>query len=60
MNVKQEVISMLDLMGDNEVGQILQFIKTSFRIKSKTWDDIEEDDPTTDEIEAIEAYLSAK
>jgi len=31
-----------------------------FRIKSKTWDDIEEDDPTPDEVEAIESYLTSK
>ena len=60
MSGKQQLITMLDLMGENEVQQILKFVKDSFRIKSKTWDDIEEDDPTPDEVDAIEQYLANK
>ena len=60
MSEKQQLITMLDLMGENEVNQILKFVKDSFRIKSKTWDDIEEDEPTPDEIDAIEQYLASK
>lgn len=60
MNGKQQLITILDLMGEAEVNQILQFVKDSFRIKPKTWSDTEEDDPTSDEIEAIEAYLASK
>jgi len=58
MSDKEQLINMLDLMGESEVNQILQFVKDSFRLKPKTWDDIEEDEPTPDEIEAIEDYLS--
>jgi hypothetical protein len=60
MSGRQQLISMLDLMGENEVNQILKFVKDSFRIKSKTWDDIEEDEPTPDEVDAIEQYLASK
>jgi len=60
MSGKQQLITMLDLMGENEVNQILKFVKDSFRIKSKTWDDIEEDEPTLDEVDAIEQYLASK
>jgi len=60
MSEKQQLITMLDLMGENEVNQILKFVKDSFRIKSKTWDDIEEDEPTPDEIDAIEQNLASK
>ena len=56
----QQLITMLDLMGENEVNQILNFVKDSFRIKPKTWDDIEEDEPTLDEVDAIEQYLASK
>jgi len=47
-------------MGENEVNQLLKFVRDSFRIKSKTWDDIEEDVPTPDEVDAIEQYLASK
>ncbi|MCL1846030.1 MAG: hypothetical protein FWF77_09015 [Defluviitaleaceae bacterium] len=60
MGEKQQPLTILDLMGESEVNQILQFVKDSFRIKSKTWSDIEEDDPTPDEVEAIESYLASK
>ena len=57
---KQQLITILDLMGEGEVDQLLQYVKESFRVKPKTWDDVEEDDPTSDEIEAIEGYLASK
>ena len=60
MSGKQQLITILDLMGENEVNQVLKFVRDSFRIKSKTWDDIEEDEPTPDEIDAIEQYLASK
>ena len=60
MSGKDQLINILDLMEENEVNQILKFIKDSYKIKPKTWDDIEEDDPTPDEIEAIEEYLASK
>ena len=47
-------------MEENEVNQILKFVRDNFRIKSKTWDDIEEDEPTPDEVDAIEQYHSSK
>ena len=60
MSEKQQLLTILDLMGESEVNQTLQFVKDSFRIKPKTWDDIEEDDPTPDEVDAIESYLASK
>ena len=60
MSGKQQLITILDLMGENEVNQILKFVKDSFRIKTKTWEDIEEDEPTSDEVDAIELYLASK
>ena len=60
MSGKQQLLTMLDLMGESEVNQILQFVKDGFRIKPKTWDDIEEDDPTPEEKEVIESYLANK
>ena len=60
MSGKQQLLTMLDLMGESEVNQILQFVKDGFRIEPKTWDDIEEDDSAPDEKEAIESYLANK
>jgi hypothetical protein len=60
MNSKERLISMLDYMGESEVDSILLFVRDNFLFKQKSWDDIEEDDPTPDEIEAIEKYLANK
>jgi hypothetical protein len=60
MNGREQILTMLDLMGENEIERVLQLIKDTFKLKAKTWDDIEEDDPMPDEIEAIEEYLASK
>jgi len=46
--------------GEKEASQILIFSKETFSLKPKTWDDIEEDDPTSDEIAAFEEYRAVK
>jgi len=60
MNGREQILTMLDLMSENEIERVLQLIKNSFKLTAKTWDNIEEDDPTPDEIEAIEEYLANK
>ena len=60
MSEKQQLLTILNFMGESEASQILQFVKDSFRIKFKTWDDVEEDEPTPDEIDAIDQYLTSK
>ena len=56
MSAKTQLIHILDLVGENEALQILEYVKESFSLKPKTWDDIEEDDPSQDEIAAFEEY----
>jgi hypothetical protein len=56
MDAKSQLMNILDFIGENEANQILQYVKDSFLLKSKTWDDIEEDDPLPDEIAAFEEY----
>lgn len=56
MGAKDQIITILDFVGENEASQILQYVKDTFLLKAKTWDDIEEDDPTPDEIAAFEEY----
>ncbi|MCL2035867.1 MAG: hypothetical protein FWG83_00570 [Oscillospiraceae bacterium] len=56
MTAKQQLLSILDFVGENEAMQILLYAKDTFSLKIKTWDDIEEDEPTTDEIEAFKAF----
>ena len=51
---------MIDYMADSEVEQMLQIVKSHLQLKSKSWDDIAEDDPTPDEVAVIEEYLSVR
>jgi len=60
MTAKEQLYNMLDFMGEQEAWQILVYAKEAFSLKPKTWDDIEEDDPTPDEIAAFEEYRAAK
>jgi hypothetical protein len=56
MTAKAELMNKLEYVGENEAGQILRFVKETFLLKPKTWADIEEDDPTPDEVAAFQQY----
>ena len=60
MSAKNKLINILDFIGEDEATQILQYVKDSFLLKSKTWEDIEEDEPLPDEIAAFEEYFANK
>jgi len=60
MSAKMQVANILEFMGENEANQILQFVKNTFLLKPRTWDDIEEDDPLPDEIAIFEEYQANK
>ena len=60
MSAKEQIIQILDFMGESEANQILLYIKETFLLKPKTWDDIEEDAPAPDEITAFEEYRAKK
>jgi len=56
MSAKEQLAGMLDFIGEKEAKSILLYIKETFLLKPKTWDDIEEDAPTPDEIAAFMEY----
>jgi len=58
MSAKSQLANVLELLGENEARQILQYIKEAFLLKPKSWDDIEEDDPLPDEVAAFEEYYA--
>ena len=60
MTAKDQLINMLDFIGENEAKQILLYAKETFSLKPKTWDDIEEDTPFPDEITAFEEYRASR
>ena len=60
MTAKEQLLSIMDFIGENEARQILLYARDAFLLKSKTWDDIEEDDPTEDEIAAFTEYRNTK
>jgi len=52
--------SILDFIGEDEATQNLRYVKETLVLKRKTWDDIEEDEPTLDEFEAFNEFRTAK
>ena len=60
MSAKEQLINILDFIGEKEANRILIYVKETFLLKPKTWDDIEEDDPTLDELAVFEEYRASK
>lgn len=60
MTAKEQLLSMLDFIGENEARLILLYAKEAFALKPRTWGDIEEDEPDIDEVTAFEEYRAAK
>ena len=60
MSAKEQLINILDFIEEREANQILQYVKESFLLKRKTWDDIEEVEPFADEIATFEEYRAGK
>ncbi|MCL2054361.1 MAG: hypothetical protein FWG90_08035 [Oscillospiraceae bacterium] len=58
MSAKEQLLSMLNFIEENEAERILIYIRRAYALKPKTWDDIEEDDPLPDEVAAFEKYRS--
>jgi len=56
MSAKEQLINILDFIGEEEANSILLYVKETFLLKSKSWDDIEEDEPTPDEVITFEEY----
>jgi hypothetical protein len=60
MTAKEQLLNMLDFIGEQEARLILIYAKETFSLKPKTWDDIEEAEPFADEVAAFEEYRAAK
>ncbi|MDR2861498.1 MAG: hypothetical protein LBV07_02990 [Syntrophobacterales bacterium] len=58
MSAKEQLLSILDCIGESEAKRILLYVKETYSLKPKTWDDIEEDDPSPDEIATFEKHRS--
>ena len=56
LSAKEQLANILDFIGENEASRILSFVKETFLLKPKAWEDIEEDDPSPDEIAAFKEY----
>jgi len=60
MSAREQLINILNFVGENEANQILEYINETFLLKTKTWDDIEEDEPFEDEIATFKKYRASK
>jgi hypothetical protein len=57
---KEQLVSMMDYIGESEAARILEFIKEGFLLKLKKWDDIPEVEPEPDEIAAFAEYRAGR
>ena len=60
MSAKEQLVSLLDFIGEKEANSILLYVKETFLLKPKSWDDIEEDESTPDEVIAFEDYRASQ
>ncbi|MDR0310701.1 MAG: hypothetical protein LBJ21_03840 [Acidobacteriota bacterium] len=60
MSAKEQLINILEFMGEDEANRVLLYVKEAFFLKPKTWDDIAEDDPLPDEVAAFKEYSASK
>jgi len=60
MSAKEQLINIIDFIGEKEANSILTYVKETFLLKPKSWDDIEEDEPTSDEIDAFEEFRTSQ
>lgn len=54
--VKERIIGAITVMSEEEAEKIWSIIQEKFADKSQTWDEIEEAEPTPEELEIIEKY----
>jgi hypothetical protein len=59
-NVEEMLIYLSRYRDEKEANRILLYIKETFLLKPKTWDDIEEDDPLPDELAIFGEYRNTK
>ena len=60
MTAKEQLLGIIDFIGENEAIELLVFAKAALTLKLKTWSDIEEDEPTPDEVAAFNEYFASK
>ena len=60
MSAKNQLVAVLDFIGENEAVQILKYVRETFTLKPKLWEDIEEDDPLPDEVAIFDEYHAGK
>jgi len=55
--IKEQIMTLLDIMTDDQAEIILDYIQQTFELRKKSnWDNIEEDTPTAEEKEILNAY----
>jgi hypothetical protein len=60
VSAKEQLVGMMDYIGESEATRILLFMKEAFSLKPKTWDDIPEAEPEADEIAAFAEYRAGR
>lgn len=55
-DIKERIIGALSIMSDDDAATVWSFIQDGYIVKTKSWEDIEDDEPTEDETEIISKY----
>ncbi len=56
--IKERIVGALSIMSDEDAESVWAFIRDGYVVKTKTWDDIDEDEPDAAEMELIKKYNS--
>ncbi len=54
--IKERIIGALSIMSDDDAKILWAYIQDGYVTKVKSWDDIEETEPTDEELEVISKY----
>lgn len=60
MYVKEQFMGVLENLNESQLEHLLIYAKTTFVTSSKSWDDIEEEEPSDDEVVAYQRFIASR
>ncbi|MGL4593361.1 MAG: hypothetical protein ACRCUY_01380 [Thermoguttaceae bacterium] len=59
MYVKDQFMGVLENLNESQLKHLMIYAQCTFSPTPKSWDDIEEDEPTDDEVAAYQRFIAS-